>query len=130
MRREHHRQSLRPRLVIAIIVDRDAHRNAGVVDDDIEPAEMRCDIVDHGCDVIAIGNIERPGLGASTARCDLCGDGLRALGRIVGHGDVGAFGCEHPRGGAAHAAGRAGNQNAQSFNRPAELFETGHRDAR
>jgi len=79
MRREHHGQSLRPRLVIALMVDRDAHRNAGVVDDDIEPAEMRRDIVDDGRNVIAIGNVERPGLRGSTARCDLCGDGLRAL---------------------------------------------------
>jgi hypothetical protein len=97
MRRQHHGQSPGPRLVIAIIIDRDAHRDSGIVDDDIEAAEMRCDIVDDGCDVIAAGNVERPGRAGSTARCDLSRDGLRAFGRIVGHRDVGALGCEYPR---------------------------------
>jgi hypothetical protein len=35
-----------PGLVIAVVVDCDAHRDAGIVYDDIEPAEMRGDIVD------------------------------------------------------------------------------------
>ena len=41
MRGQHHREALGPGFVIAVIVDRDAHRDAGIVDDDIEPAEMR-----------------------------------------------------------------------------------------
>src|SRR2546430_17052586 len=40
MRREHHRESLRPRFVIAIIVDRDAYRNPGIVHDHIKAAEI------------------------------------------------------------------------------------------
>ena len=52
-----------PSLVVAVIVDRDADGDAGIVDDDVEPAEMRGDVVDDGGDVVAVGDVERPGLG-------------------------------------------------------------------
>jgi len=71
MRRQHHREPLRPRLVIGVIVDRQPYRNAGIVDDDIEPAKMPGDIVDDGTDVIAICNIQRPGLRGSALCRDL-----------------------------------------------------------
>ena len=127
MRRQHHGQSPGPRLVITVIVDRHPHRNAGIVDDDIEAAEMCGDILDHGVDVVAIGDVQCPGLCHFALCCDLLRDSPRAFGRIIRDGDVGAFGCEYKRGGAAHAAGRAGDENGQSRNRAAELFEIGHR---
>ena len=130
MRRQHHRNTLGPGFLIAVVVDRDAHRDAGIVDDDIEPAEMRGDGADDGVDVVAVGDIERPGFCAAAAGRDLVRNGLRAIGGIVGDGDVGAFGREHLRGGAAHAAGGAGDENGQSLDRTAELFEVGHGHAR
>jgi len=39
MRREHHRDAPGPGILIGLVVDCDAHGDAGVVDDDIEPAE-------------------------------------------------------------------------------------------
>jgi hypothetical protein len=45
---------LGPGLVIAVIADRHAHRDSGIVDDDIEAAEMRCDRVDDGADLVAV----------------------------------------------------------------------------
>ena len=51
------------------------------------------------------------------------GDGLRGLGVDIGDGDIGALGGEHERRGAAHAAGGAGDENGQAFDRAAELFE-------
>ena len=126
MRRQHHRDCLGPGLLIAVIVDRDPHGDAGIVDDDIEGAELRGDVVHHGNDLFAISDIEPPGFGVATACCDLVGDGLCAFEVIVGHGDVGAFGREHARGGAAHAAGSSGDQRGQSLHRPAELLEIGH----
>jgi hypothetical protein len=41
MRRQHHGKRLRPCLVVALLVDLGVDRQAGIVDDDIEPAEMR-----------------------------------------------------------------------------------------
>ncbi len=87
---------------------------------------MRGDITDNGIDLIAVGDVKRPCLRAAAARGDLRRDGLRALGRKIRHGDIGAFGGEHQRGGAAHAAGGAGDENGQSLDRAAELFEFGH----
>ena len=61
---------------------------------------------------------------ADAAGCgDLAGDGLRGLGVDIGDGDVGALGGEHQRRGAAHAAGGAGDENGQAFDRAAELLE-------
>jgi hypothetical protein len=54
MRGQHHSQPLGPGLLVAVIVDRDADGDAGVVDDDVEPAEMFGDIVDDRGDVVAI----------------------------------------------------------------------------
>ena len=88
---------------------------------------MRGDGADDGVDVVAVADIKRPGFCAAAAGCDLVSDGLRAIRGIIGDGDIGAFGREHPRGGAAHAAGRAGNEYGQSLNRAAELFEFSHR---
>ena len=120
---QHDGQSLRPCLVIAVIVDRDAHGDTGIVDDDVEPAEMLGDFVHDRSDVVTVGDIERPGFGGLTFCRDVAGNGLRRLGADVGDRDLGAFGGEHPRGGAAHAAGGAGDENAQTLDRAAELFE-------
>ena len=98
MRGQHHGKRLRPGLFVAIIVDREPHRNAGVVDDDVESAEMGRDVVHNGNDVIAIGDIEGPGPGLSAIGGDFIGDGLRTLGTDVGDRDIGAFGREHARG--------------------------------
>jgi hypothetical protein len=87
---------------------------------------MRRNIVDHGLDVVAIGNVELPGFRGPTARSNLGGDRLRALGRIVSDRDLGALRRKHPRRGAAHPAGRAGDENGQSGHGAAELFEIGH----
>ena len=60
-------------------------------------------------------------------RCgDLAGDGLRGLGVDIGNRHIGALGGEDKRRGAAHAAGGAGDENGQAFDRAAELFEIRH----
>ena len=87
---------------------------------------MAGNIVHDGNDLLAIGDVEQPGLCATAVCDDLIGDGLRALGREVGHGDISALSREHARGGAAHAAGGSRDEHGQSFHRPAELLEIGH----
>src|SRR6478736_4462292 len=123
MRREHDRQSLRPSFIVAVVVDRDPYRNAGIVDDDIEAAEMRGDLANDAVDALATGNVERPCLGRTAAGSDIGGDRLCAFSCEIGDGDVSALRAEYPRRGAPHAAGRAGDENGQSLDRSAELFE-------
>jgi len=118
-----YRQPLGPRILVTVIVDGDAHRDAGIVDHDIEPAEMRRDVADDGCDGVAVGDVERPGSCGAAFGGNFGGDGLGCLGVDVGDGDVGALGGEHQRGGASHAAGGAGDKNGQALDRAAELLE-------
>ena len=61
VRRQHHGQASCPCLVIAVIVDRDAHGDAGIVNDNVDPAEIRREVVDDIGEVVAVGDIERPG---------------------------------------------------------------------
>ena len=126
MRRQHHRERPGPGFVIAVIVDRHAHGNAGIVDDDIEPAEMGGDVVDDRRDIVAAGDVEPPGFCNFAARRDFGGYGFGAVGGKIGDRDLGALGGEHARGGAAHAARSTGDENGQSPDRAAELFEIGH----
>ena len=84
---------------------------------------MRGDAADDLDDVVGLGDVERPGLCGAAPGLDFIGDGLRGLGVDIGDGNVGAFGREHKRGGAAHAAGGAGDENGQALDRTAELSE-------
>ena len=84
---------------------------------------MRGDVIDDLDDVVAVGDVERPCLRRAAGCSDLAGDSLRGLGIDIGDGDIGALGGEHKRRGAAHAAGGAGDENGQAFDRAAELFE-------
>src|SRR6185437_11633516 len=127
MRGQHDSDAFGPGLVVAVIVDRGAHGYAGIVDDDIEPAEGFRDVVDHGLDVVAIGHVQRPCFCSAAARNDAVHHGLRGVHGYIRDGDLGALGREHARRGAAHAAGRAGDENGKIFHGPAELFEIGHR---
>ncbi|MGY3424823.1 hypothetical protein ACVWZW_005298 [Bradyrhizobium sp. F1.13.4] len=126
MRRQHHRDTPSPGVLIGLVVDRDADGDAGIVDDDVEPAEMRSDVADHALDLAAVGNIELPGFRSSAACRDLLRHGQRTLLVIVGDGNVGALSGEHACRRASHAAGGAGDENSQALHGPAELFEIGH----
>ncbi len=87
---------------------------------------MLGDLVDDGVDVVEVCHVEVPGLCGTAVRNDFGGDGLCASRNEIRHRNVCAFGREYPRGGAAHAAGCAGDENRQSGDRPAELFEIRH----
>src|SRR5262249_16065359 len=126
MRRQHHRDALGPGVLVAFVVDRDAHRDPGIVDDDVEPAELRRDLVDHALDLARFGDVELPRPGPAAPASDLLCDGLCAICIVIGDGDIGAFGGEHARGCASHAAGRTGDENGQSAYGPAELLEGRH----
>jgi len=63
----------------------------------------------------------------SAIRNDVGGDGLGALRDEIRHRYVGAFGSEYPRGGAAHAAGCAGDENGQSRDERLSCFKIRHR---
>ena len=123
MRGQHHGQRFRPRVLVSCIVDRGAQRQPGIVDDDVEATELRGNVVDDGGDAVGAGHVERPGLGLATRCNDRIGNGLGAVGGDIGDSDIGAFGREHMRGGATHAAGGAGDENGQALDRAAELAE-------
>jgi hypothetical protein len=127
MRRQHHRERLAPCLVIGRVVDRQTHGDAGIVDDDVERAEMRGDLVDDSADRLGIGDVEPPRFRTAADRGDFICDGLRSVRAHIGHRDIGAFGREHACCGAAHAAGCARDEHRQSLHRAAELLEFGHR---
>jgi len=91
MRRQHDRQCPGPRILVTVIVDRCAHRDAGIVDDDIERAEMRGDVADDCCDGVAVGDVERPGLAVPPLAAISAANGLCRLGVDVGNGDLGAL---------------------------------------
>jgi hypothetical protein len=74
MRRQHHRQRFRPRLFITLSVDGGAQRQPGIVDDDIERAEFLRNSVDDSCNVIGLGDIERPCLCLAARRRDFIDD--------------------------------------------------------
>ena len=127
MRRQHHGNPLRPGLFVAGIVDRDAHGDAGIVDDDVERRRnARRSRLTTRSIAVAVGDVERPGLRVPAACRDLLRDRFGAVRRQIGHRDIGAFGREHARGGAAHAAGRTRDEHGQSLHRAAELLEFGH----
>jgi hypothetical protein len=126
VRGQHHRERTCPRLVIGGIVDREAHGNPCIVDDDIERAELRCGIGDDGLDRSAVGDVERPGFCDPTAFRDLAGYSVRTVAIEIRHRDFRAFIGEDMRGGAAHAARCPRDECGQSLDRPAELLDIGH----
>src|ERR1700761_1420545 len=126
LRRQHHRQRLRPGLFIAGIVDRNAHGDAGIVDDNVERAEMRSYLAHDALDRVAIGDIEGTGPGGAAAGCDLVGYGPGAVRAPIRHRDMGAFIGEYPRRGGPHPARGARDQYGQSLYRTAELLEVWH----
>jgi hypothetical protein len=130
MRCQHHGKSARPGLVIAGIIDRDADRDAGIVDDDVQAAELSGDIVDDDRDRIAVGDVEPPGSRASPAGRDLACDCLGTLAIEIRDGDICALVGEHARGGAPHAGRSTRDEHGQSFHRTAERFEIKHFAAR
>src|SRR5215468_11134080 len=67
MRGQHHREPTCPGLVITGFIDRDAHGDAGIVDEDVEAAEMRGHLADDGRDGVAVGDIEHPRFGRSAS---------------------------------------------------------------
>ena len=60
MRRQHHGDAPGPGVLIGLIVDRDTHGDAGIVDDDIDCPEICGDIADHALDLAAVGDVELP----------------------------------------------------------------------
>src|SRR5262249_18373012 len=91
------------------LVDRDAVRHrvdSGVVDEDVEPAEVADDFGEDGVDLRGVADVEGQRPGARGA-----GGGLsRAWGVDVGVEDAGAVGGEGVGDGLADAAGGAGHQ--------------------
>jgi hypothetical protein len=91
-----------------------AGHDAGVVDQDVQPAEAGEDAVDHGAYVIRARDIGAHGLGPPSQLLQLAHDVLRAVGAgVVVHRAVGALASEGQRDRAAESAtGSSDQRNA------------------
>src|SRR5262245_31077374 len=88
-----------------------ADDEAGVVDEDIEAAELGCCAIDHVLDLPEVGDVGFAGDGPTAPGLDLFHDGPSTVTRGVvvdRHGR--ALGCERKGDRAAHVAGRAGHE--------------------
>ena len=84
---------------------------ACVVDQDVEPAEMRDGLRDEAIDDARLSDVAVQQYRLPAARHDVGGDGFRlGLAAAVVHGDAGAAPAESPRRRRADAPARAGDQ--------------------
>ena len=84
--------------------------SAGVVDEDVDAAEVLERLADHRCDLVVVADVDGKGERAGADRFDLCGGFFQWLGTASGDDDVGAGAGEIERGGAADAGAAAGHQ--------------------
>src|SRR5579883_279129 len=92
------------------LVDRRPGIDAGIVDDDVEPAEARRCRLDDAKDGRAIADIEDKGARLAARRGDLPGNALRRLAAAIGDRNGGSRESEEPGDGGTDAASRAGDQ--------------------
>ena len=93
------------------IVDRAADGDAGIVDEDVEPAEMLCDVVHQLFDFGGRRLVGLEGAGFDALGLQFGDDGLGLVGRgDIADGDIGAFVGERAGAGCADAARAAGDE--------------------
>ena len=93
------------------IIDRAAHRDAGIVDEDVEPAEMSGDVLHQLLDLGGRRLVGLEGAGFDALGLQLSDDGFGLVGGgDIADGDVGAFIGERAGAGCADAARTAGDE--------------------
>ena len=93
------------------IIDRAADGNAGIVDEDVEPAEILRDVLHQLIDIDGGGLVGLVGAGIDALGLQLGDDGFRLVGGgDIADGDVGAFCCEGAGRRRADAARTAGDE--------------------
>ena len=102
-------------------------RDAGVVDQDVDAAEVGCDLGDDAVDVVLAADIELPAPRDATGAGDL---GDHRIDRAdVEHCDLGAFIGEQMCGRTAHAAGSAGDDGDFASDGTRKFAQSGHEDS-
>jgi len=92
---------------VVLLQERPELHDPGVVDEDVQWAEVRLDRVEERLEGAAVGDVERVGL---DGRAELGGGGLRGGEVQVADGDFHALGDERARRLLADAAGTAGDR--------------------
>ena len=93
------------------VIDRAADGNAGIVDEDVEPAEILRDVLHQLVDIDGRGLVGLVGAGVDALGLQLGDDGFRLVGGgDIADGDVGAFFCEGAGRRRADAARTAGDE--------------------
>ena len=95
----------------SIIIDGAAGEHPGIIDEDIEPAELLGDFAYQILNLLGIGLVGLEGGGAHALALEFLGDGLGLVGgRGIAHGDVGALIGKLLGDGGTDAARPAGDQ--------------------
>jgi hypothetical protein len=93
------------------VIEASDQGDAGIVDQDVDGAELVVGLLDHGGDGLAVGDVGGDGDGIAALGFDGIGDRGGLVGSVaVVDGDVGAGICEGQRDGGADAAGSAGDE--------------------
>src|SRR5690606_35195637 len=86
--------------------------DAGVVDQDVQAAQVAHGLFDGGAHLLVVGGVGRIGVGAPARPAQFRHQLLGALGRAdVGNGDIGAAGGQVARDGRADTPAAAGNKS-------------------
>ena len=107
------------------MVDGKGTGKAGMVEEEMGPAERGAETTAKGMDWMGVGEVKGQGLGVAAAGADFGGDARGAFGGKIGHGDMAAFGGENKGGGGAKAAAGAGEGKGQSLDGGVEWLELG-----
>ena len=106
MRGQHHRERTVPDLLVAIVVEGAEARYAGIVDENVDAAEIFGNLCHDSGDRVLVRDVE--GIGFSTTAA-FGGDRSAGCCVEIGDRDACAFGREKPGGCAPHAAGGTGD---------------------
>ena len=116
-----------PNFLVAVIVDLGVLRNPGIVDQNIEPAEMFRHLPHHRLDRRGIGQVQGPARGAEAGVGDLGDDRLDTVCVDVCDCNMRALVGEQMRRRPAHAVRRPGDQRHLAGDRAVQFRQFRHR---
>ncbi len=103
-------------LLVDVLLARRVQRSrlldrGGVVERAVEPSVQLLHTRDRGADALAVGQVERDGVGDASLRADVVDDPPKGVFAAGGEHDRGALGGEEPGRGGADAAAGAGDEH-------------------
>ena len=115
-----------PDAIVIVGAERREAAEAGVVDQDVEAAEVSGDLRDDAFDLGVIEDVESPSVRSPACGRDFLDDARDSRLIDIGDRDQRAFLCEQVSGRAAHPAGGAGDEHRASLHRTIEFLDWLH----